>query len=150
MSQNPTPTSLEASKEGVSAKRNLPPETGLPCGDLMVGLNHPFFCSDANFHANDVNQTFATLSDFLDEYESMSVDLNLCFRWDIRATDEDRPEMGYRAEVFLMLQRKGIFVPCSIETVSQCDLPRFQQYLASHWAMIQAIWMPFSVRTQGD
>jgi hypothetical protein len=110
----------------------------------MLGLDHPFFCSESNFFSNEPNLSFATISEFLNEFEPMDVDLNLCFRWDIRPKDEDRPEMGYRAEIFLILQRKGIFVPCSIATVDENDFPRLETYLQSHWAKIQAIWTPIS------
>lgn len=144
MSSQHSPLSFPAGDELSTPHPSLLPEAGLPHRDLMLGLNHPYFCSDCNYHSNEANLAFDTVADFLDHFDAMPVELNLCFRWDIRRKDEDQPEKGYRAEVFLMLQRKGLFIPCSIDSISECDLPRLEKYLATHWKMIQAIWTPFS------
>jgi len=150
MSLHPLPQTPLTREEVATPQQNFLSETGSPCRDLMLGMDHPYFCSDCNYYSNDATLTYATLADFLDEFEEFPVDLNLCFRWDIRPKDEDQPEMGYRAEVFLMLQRKGLFRPCLIETVFERDLPRFGKYLEAHWAKIQAIWKPFTHDTKSD
>ena len=94
-------------------------------------IDHPYYCSLDNYYSNDASFTYETMTDFLDYWESADVDMNLVFRWDINEYskfDEDLKEVPlgkYYAEVFIMLQRKGIFTPCMIESITEEELPRF-------------------------
>lgn len=111
----------------------------------QLAVEHPYYCSDSNYYSNDGSMNFASMSDFLDEFESCDVDMNLCFRWDIKKKTKcygDDAGEGYCAEVFLMLQRKGIFRPCSIESVSEDEAVRFKAYALRHLETIKAIWAP--------
>lgn len=110
-----------------------------------LAANHPYYCSDSNYYSNEGSMNFASMSDFLDEFEGCDVDMNLCFRWDIKKKTEcygDDAGEGYCAEVFLMLQRKGIFRPCSIASVTEDEAARFKVYAIRHLETIKAIWAP--------
>lgn len=112
-----------------------------------LAVEHPYYCSESNYYSNEGSMEFALMSDFLDEFESCDVDMNLCFRWDIKKKTEcygDDAGEGYCAEVFLMLQRKGIFRPCSINSVSEEEAVRFEQYAIRHYKTLQSMWRPLS------
>lgn len=108
--------------------------------------NHPYYCSESNYYSNKPAQRYETMTDFLDEFESSDVDMNLCFRWDVRdITDDNDLSTGeYSAEVFLMLQRKGIFMPCSINKIEESEVDRFVAYLKKHHDTIKALWIPIA------
>ena len=104
--------------------------------DLYV--EHDYYCNGQNYYSNEASASYKTVTDFLDALESVDVDLNLCFRWDIRERDDN----GYCAEVFLILQRKGLFRPISIEKISDDEVDRFVEYLKKHKAKLDSIWSP--------
>lgn len=109
-----------------------------------LAVKHPYYCSDSNYYSNTPNETYETMTDFLDCFDHVDVDLNLCFRWDIKEIldNDENPTGEYCAEVFLMLQRKGIFKPCIVETVSESEASRFKDYALKHLDTIKAIWNP--------
>lgn len=117
-----------------------------------LAVKHPYYCSDSNYFSNEPNQAFPTVAEFLDEFGDADVDLNLCFRFDVLADEDDdgKPNGTHRAEVFLMLQRKGIFKPISIEVVTEADVPSLLAYLQKHWATMQAIWQPLAAPSCPD
>lgn len=112
--------------------------------DLTV--KHPYYCSDSNYYSNEPFQNYETMTDFLENFEDADIDMNLCFRWDIKQKldDDENPTGEYCAEVFLLLQRKGIFKPCIIDSVSDGEAERFKDYAKMHWETIKAIWNPIS------
>lgn len=110
-----------------------------------LAVDHPHYCSDSNYYSNDAALHYTTMTEFLDEFESYDIDLNLCFRWDIKqATDEETEEPidAYRADVFLMLQRKGLFRPVSISSVTEEEAIRFKAYAQRHLEVLKAMWAP--------
>lgn len=109
-----------------------------------LAIDHPYYCSDSNYYSNEGSMEFSSMTAFLDEFETADVDMNLCFRWDIREKrDDDDVDTGeFQAEVFLMLQRKGIFLPCSIASVSEDEATRFKLYALNHMETLQKIWAP--------
>jgi len=112
-----------------------------------MALDHDYYCSKRNFYSNEPSESFETMTEFLDQYEDADVDMNLCFRWDIhnRSEDEEGKKAGrYCAEVFIMMQRKGIFKPCQIQHVNEEEITRFKKYLDKHWKTLQQIWAPVS------
>lgn len=109
----------------------------------QLAVKHPYYCSDSNYYSNQAGQSFNTIEDFLKEFGEADVDFNLCFRWDIKPHDWRDLSEGYYAEVFLILQRKGIFKPIHIETVIEDQLPAFHEYLQKHKNTLDAIWKPF-------
>lgn len=119
------------------------PPAELAASDL-IAFDHPYYCSGSNHYSNEPRSSYETLADFLDDFEETDVDMNLCWRWDMKPKDEDDLSQGHYAQVFLMLQRKGIFKPCEIATVRPEHLPRFRTYLEKHWKTLQALWAPIS------
>lgn len=106
----------------------------------LAAAKHPYYCSESNYYSNEGSMEFDTMSAFLDEFDDADLDLNLCFRWDMQK------ERGrYSAMVFLMLQRKGIFRPCTIKSVTEDEAVLFKAYAEKHWAHLQKIWKPISL-----
>ena len=113
----------------------------------LAAANHPYYCHDNNYYSNEAAMRFETATDFLDCFEGYDVDMNLCFRWDVRENMNDDCTAGfgtYYAEVFLMLQRKGIFKPCSIRSISDHEVERFVKYLQEHHETLHRMWNPIS------
>jgi len=113
----------------------------------LLAVDHPYYCSDSNFYSNEPRERYQTMTAFLDDFEHCDIDMNLMFRWDIRnsSDDEDGKKAGrYEAEVFLMLQRKGIFKPVMISSVNEVEAQRFKIYAQKHWEVLNNIWSPIS------
>ena len=104
-----------------------------------LAIIHPYYCPEGNYYSNKPNQRYNTMTDFLDDFEDTDVDLNLMFRWDIHKNEEDD---GYRAECFLILQRKGIFMSCMIDSIKQEEVERFIAYANKHKKRLEQIWKP--------
>jgi hypothetical protein len=110
-----------------------------------MAVDHSYYCSDSNWYSNEPNMTYETMTEFLDDFEDSDIDMNLMFRWDIknRSEDEEGKEAGrYYAEVFQIMQRKGIFKPIYIAHVNEAEIERFQKYALAHWAVLKSIWEP--------
>lgn len=108
---------------------------------------HPYYCSTTNYFSNEASEHYSTMQDFVEMYHDADIDMNLIFRWDIEEVldeDTDEPTGKYRAEVFLMKQRKGIFSPCVIDSVTDEELPGFLEIAKKHWAYLTDLWMPIS------
>lgn len=108
----------------------------------LAAANHPYYCHTSNYYSNDAVMHFTTMTEFLDTFEDADIDMNLCFRWDIYGPDEETSRKQYRAEVFLMLQRKGIFKPCVISSIEEHEVERFESYLKVHAEVLKDIWRP--------
>lgn len=115
-------------------------ETGLTLEDLAV--NHPYYCNENNYYSNAAALKFETCQDFLAEFASCDIDLNYCFRWDVALKDESNPNSGYKAQVFMMLQRKGIFMPIRIHSIFEEDVDSFVTYLQKHADYHDKLWNP--------
>tara|TARA_A100000172_G_scaffold78648_1_gene64478 strand:+ start:484 stop:849 length:366 start_codon:yes stop_codon:yes gene_type:complete len=112
-----------------------------------LAVDHPYYCNDINCYSNDAREVYETMTEFLDCFEDADVDMNLCFRWDIKNRSEDEEGMKagrYYAEVFLMLQRKGIYKPCVIKHINEEETIRFKKYAEKHWEKLKDIWKPIS------
>ena len=108
-------------------------------------VSHPYYCSSSNYYSNEPKQEYKTMTGFLDDFESSDIDMNLMFRWDIRNDSDDDEGMKagrYNAEVFIMLQRKGIFKPINILSVNEMEAERFKLYAKKHWDRLKEIWEP--------
>lgn len=108
-----------------------------------LAIDHPYYCSDNNYYSRDPETEWETMSDFLDEFEDADVDMNLVFRWDIYAPDEDEKE--YRGEIFIMHQRKGIFAPHRINIVRESEVERLVVFLKKHLNRLNEIWFPLQM-----
>ena len=110
-------------------------------------VDHPYYCSESNYYSNDAGATWETMTDFLAEFESGDVDMNLVFRWDIKQRDEENPGRYY-AEVCMMQQRKGIFSPHHIKHINEEEAIRFKGYLEKHWETLKAMWQPLAANAK--
>tara|TARA_R100001086_G_scaffold170822_2_gene93344 strand:- start:2871 stop:3221 length:351 start_codon:yes stop_codon:yes gene_type:complete len=115
----------------------------MPKLEEFAAIDHPYYCSESNFYSNKPNFNCETMTEFLDAAEDWDVDMNLMFRWDIKKYESEDGD-GYYAELFFILQRKGIFKPCSVEQVTEEELPRFLEFAKKHWSKMQEIWQPIS------
>lgn len=111
----------------------------------LASANHPYYCSGSNYYSNEASMSFGTMTDFLDTFDDADIDMNLCFRWDVREimnSDNTAGTGRYCAEVFIMLQRKGIFKPCGIRSVEENEVERFESYLRKHAETLLEMWNP--------
>lgn len=111
-------------------------------------IEHPYYCSESNFYSNEASLTYQCARHFLNDWEDTDEDMNLVFRWDIKpgwdeAENETNPTT-WRAEVFIIQQRKGIFKPVEIKSITEEELPRFVAYLQRHWDVMQKLWEPLA------
>jgi len=111
----------------------------------LVSCEHPYYCSDSNYFSNEANERYETMTEFLDDFEDADIDMNLVFRWDISPRGESGADADrYSAEVFMMLQRKGIFKPIYIAHVNEKEAERFERYALKHYEVLQKLWAPLS------
>lgn len=120
-----------------------------------LSVEHDYYCSESNYYSNEASQSYATMTEFLEDFEESNVDMNLCFRWDIKSykdefEDHSNGRTGYFAEVFIMIQRKGIFKPIMIDSVNEEEAVRFRKYAEKHWETIKQIWSPISSGAGGS
>lgn len=110
-----------------------------------LAIEHPYYCSSSNWYSNEAAQHYETMREFLNEWSNYDVDLNLCFRWDVRKNEDDD---GYCCEVFIMLQRKGKFTPVLIDSIKEEDVADFVAYLKPHIEKLQQMWLPLSFNAE--
>lgn len=116
----------------------------------LASANHPYYCSESNYYSNEASMHFDAMTDFLDAFEGADVDMNLCFRWDVKERMNDDHTAGtglYWAEIFLMLQRKGKFMPCTIRSIEEHEVGRLERYLKMHAETLCEMWNPIMERT---
>ncbi|GAB3545952.1 hypothetical protein [Spirosoma fluminis] len=49
-------------------------------------------------------------------------------------------------QIFMMGQRKGLFLPYTIHLVTEADVPQIIDYLKPHWKKLNRLWTPLSVK----
>ena len=112
----------------------------------LKDYDHPYYASDSNYYSNEASAVWETASDFLDEFDDADVDMNQVFRFDIEP--KDGVENQWRALVVIIGQRKGLYIPQTIKSISADELVRFESYLAKHWENMQKLWTPFAKRNE--
>ena len=105
-----------------------------------LSVEHNYHCSESNYYSNEANEEYETMTTFLEEYKDADISMNLIFRWDIFKEDDGI----YRAEVFMIKQRKGIFSPCTIETISEKEAIEFEKIAKKHFNYLLEIWKPIT------
>ncbi|AGN30238.1 hypothetical protein VPFG_00239 [Vibrio phage nt-1] len=110
-----------------------------------LAVVHPYYCSDSNYYSNDAGCSFETATDFLEEFNDADIDMNLVFRWDVKphldAETEEVTDKFY-ADVFMIHQRKGIFAPYHIESITEDEASSFAEYLRRHKEALTKLWEP--------
>ncbi len=74
--------------------------------------------------------SYETFKDFYDEMNEYDIDMNLCYRFDLKhVEDEDKP---YTLQIFTILQRKGAITAHYIKDFEEADIPLLKKYLEPH------------------
>ena len=109
-----------------------------------LAVKHDYYSSESNYTDKDAGEMYETMTAYLDNYENADVDMNLCFRWDVHehTDDNDKGKGTYYAEVFMMHQRKGIYAPHHIRSITEDEVDRFVKYLELHSKTILNLWNP--------
>lgn len=113
-------------------------EPKLTLKDLAV--KHDYYCSDSNYYSREAAQKYDTFTEFYEEFHDADIDYNLCFRWDIKEFEESKGK--YWMEIFLILQRKGIFMPVHISRVLEDEVDLILTYLKPHKEKLASLWQP--------
>lgn len=115
----------------------------------LKSTNHNYYCSESNYYAgghenfgrNDYDNWEAFKEEWLWDGK-IDDDLNHLFRFDI-LENEDTPG-HFTLLLFFILQRKGIFRPVRIESITEQDLPEIEAFLKSRWEYMKRQWEEFS------
>jgi len=105
-----------------------------------LAVDHDYYASDSNYYSNNSGH-YTTFADFYDDFIDADIDMNLIFRWDIKKHDESE---RYYVEIFMILQRKGIYMPHMIDHIREEDVPKFIELVTKHWQKLISIWSPIS------
>lgn len=114
--------------------------------DLLV--KHPYYCSDSNYYSNDASEKYENWEEFISDWDDADVEYNHVFRFDIKE-NEDYNGIGegtYYCEIFVILQRKGIFKPIFIAEIKPENFISIKNFLAKHFEEVKKIWQPFSFK----
>jgi hypothetical protein len=103
-----------------------------------LAIDHDYYCSESNYYSNEAAQHYKTFKNFISEMGESDVDMNLVFRWDIKLLDDQT----YTCDIFIMQQRKGRFMPFSIDLIEEDDVPAFIDYVKKHFNKLLSIWKP--------
>lgn len=106
-----------------------------------LAVAHDYYCHTSNYNSNEAAQHFNTWAEFYQEFHDSDLDMNLIFRWDIK---EKESKGEYYMEVFMMLQRKGMFMPVNISNVFEDDVKTIVAFLQLHYNKLQHLWTPLS------
>ena len=109
-----------------------------------LAVKHDYYCHTNNYYSNDAGGTFNTWEDFYEEYHDADMDYNLVFRWDIKEYEEGEGSEGYCMEIFIIAQRKGIFVPITIEKIEESNVPENIKFLQLFKDKLNNNWSPLT------
>lgn len=109
-----------------------------------LAVDHPYYCSGDNFYSNEAAQRYNDWGEFMSEWGNADVEYNHVFRFDLKKKDECDGIVEYYAEVFFIIQRKGIFIPCHIDIIQDSDVQSIEEFLKKHWNEVLKMWKPFS------
>lgn len=103
---------------------------------------HPYYCSNNNWHNADAAAEYETWADFYQEYYDADPDMNLIFRFDIESYNSY--EGLYKMYIYIIQQKRGYFKPISIKIVTESDGPQVNELLSKHHELLIKLWQPFS------
>ena len=117
----------------------------------LKATNHSYYCNDENYF-RETQRKLETWQDFKDDWlgEGIEIDhdFNHCFRFDIKplVDSETDEEYGDRFSLYLyiMVQRKGAFVPVEIKEIKKEDMKEIEEYLSQCWSYLKGQWSEFS------
>ncbi len=100
--------------------------------------NHPYYCSESSSGFEE----YDNLRDFLDEWSTVDIDMNLVFRFDIERADEEN-DLPF-AKIFIMHQRKGCYSMHIVRNIMESEIKDLYEFLNKHYAYIIEMWRPIS------
>ena len=104
-----------------------------------LAVEHDYYASDSNYYSREVSGNYRTWADFYEEYHNADIDMNLVYRWDIHQREESK---RYYMELFIIGQRKGIYVPILIDYVDEEDVESIISFLQPHLNKLISLWKP--------
>jgi len=111
-----------------------------------LSIEHDYYCADSNYYSNEAIMQYRTWPEFYDEMHNADIDMNLVFRWDIKKHEKTE---SYWMEIFIIQQRKGIFLPVMIDRVFDEDVETIIEYLKPHFEKLNHLWEPLSIKEVG-
>lgn len=114
--------------------------------------NHSYYCSTARWdQRRDEVAEFDCWEDFKDDWCPKGItyddDLNHLFRFDFQYKYEDETDDNtgpMQLLLFFMLQRKGLFVPVTVNNITEADMPEITEFLQKRWEYLKGQWTEFS------
>lgn len=124
----------------------------------LEATDHSYYSSESNFYVGNRNgENFGSYDaenwqqfkeDWLFDDLTIDHDYNHCFRYDIEQDHDyetDEPVSGqFSLKLFFILQRKGIYRPVHVKSITEDDMPEIEEYLKSCWNYLQNQWKEFS------
>lgn len=99
-------------------------------------VDHDYYCSDSNYYSRETDQEYDSWSNFFSEWGNADEDMNLVFRWDWNET-----EYGDELSIFIIGQRRGLFVPITI-SVDKSDESAVVEWLKPRFLKLKSLWQP--------
>lgn len=111
---------------------------------------HNYYSSESNYYVggcenygrNDYDSWEMFKKDWLFPDGTIDDDLNHLFRFDILESEENPG--NFTLWLFFILQRKGIYRPVHINTITEADLPEIEEFLSKRWEYMKSQWEEFS------
>lgn len=108
---------------------------------IDLACEHDYYASDSNYYSNDAALSYETWSDFYADFLDANIDMNLVYRWDVHETEESGK---YYMQIFMIQQRKGIYMPVYISCVDEKDVEGIITFLKPHFEKLLSIWQPLT------
>lgn len=113
----------------------------------QLAVDHPYYCHTNNYYSNEAAAEFDTWAEFYEDWGDANNDWNLFFRWDVKKYDPEEQEegeerSGFYMELFVMGQRKGLFIPVTVHSIQEEDLPQILEFLRPRMDYLLKLWAP--------
>lgn len=118
----------------------------------LKATNHSYYSSDSNFYVGNYKGEnygrceYDSWKDFEDSWllndGTLDDDYNHVFRFDIKNKEDEEGEKveGFELWLFFVLQRKGIYRPVYIKTITAEDMTKIEKFLRARWEYMQHQW----------
>lgn len=116
--------------------------------------DHSYYCEDSNYYSSNSLAVFESWDDFKESWLNDDLwidhDYNHCFRFDIKPLFNHELDKDYEdrfsLHLYMMLQRKGNFIPITIKEITKENMPEIEKYLSDCWEYLKGQWIEFSVK----
>ena len=97
---------------------------------------HPYYCSESSYYGLGFSTEYDTWGQFIAEMGDSDHDMNLVFRWDVNKADDG----SYYANIYIVHQRKGRFIPQTIHEILESDVDSFIKFITERKITIDKLW----------